>query len=384
MNRALWFIYGCRVRHMRKVQSAVMSKKSPKVFGVGLIALDVVAQRGQTSKLFAGGTCGNVLLALAYMGWQANPISRLALDAPGKLVRTEFEVWNADQRFLATSPMMATPVILEKLSKDASGVPYHSFSFSCPSCGGRLPMYQPVTLTAASQVIPHLLTAEVLFIDRISPSSIALAKAARQQGVIVYFEPSSVRDSRQFRTLLSLCHVVKYSQDRIDDIGDVRSYPDLLLEIQTLGRGGIRFRTRLAGQRNMWQSQAAEQALSLVDSTGSGDWFTASLINSICRNGLQELQQISLPEIVGSLNVAQGVAAWNCGFIGARGGMYEVERSAFARFVQHLRSGASKDVEPECATGLHPHAVNESICLHCEAEQVHLVPAAKGFASRVM
>lgn len=357
---------------------------SPRVFGVGLIALDVVMQRGKVSRLFAGGTCGNVLLALAYMGWQANPVSRITSDAPGKLIRSEFEVWNANLKFLETSPTTPTPVIVEKLAKDVRGIPHHSFSFNCPSCGGRLPMYKPVTLTVASQVIPHLFPAEVLFIDRISPSTIALAKAARQQGVIVYFEPSSVRDSRQFRSLLSLCHVVKYSQDRIDDIGDMHAYPNLLLEIQTLGRAGIRFRTRLAGQRNIWQSQEAEQSISLVDSTGSGDWFTASLIDTLCRRGLEQLQQFSLQEIAGALHVAQGVAAWNCGFVGARGGMYEIKKEAFDELIRTLKGGTRGVCEPEASFDVLSHTNAESICLHCDATSGHHVLASKGYVSKPM
>ena len=48
----------------------------PTVVGTGLVALDVVVS-GDDVKYFAGGTCGNVLTCLSYLGWDAKPVARL-------------------------------------------------------------------------------------------------------------------------------------------------------------------------------------------------------------------------------------------------------------------------------------------------------------------
>ena len=59
--------------------------KNVTVIGSGFIALDIVYGR---EGLFAaiGGSCGNVLMALAWLGWSSTPIARLGCDKTGDLV----------------------------------------------------------------------------------------------------------------------------------------------------------------------------------------------------------------------------------------------------------------------------------------------------------
>ena len=47
--------------------------------GAGLISLDVLIWDGQRIPIsyYVGGTCGNVMMILAHMGWKAFPIARL-------------------------------------------------------------------------------------------------------------------------------------------------------------------------------------------------------------------------------------------------------------------------------------------------------------------
>ena len=54
----------------------------PKVFGTGLIALDLVIGPDPESPVrsWAGGTCGNVLSILSFLGWDAYPIARMNGD----------------------------------------------------------------------------------------------------------------------------------------------------------------------------------------------------------------------------------------------------------------------------------------------------------------
>ena len=59
-----------------------LAEPAPVVVGTGLVALDVVmnSDAHQPPRLWAGGTCGNVLTSLSYLGWQAYPVSRLNKD----------------------------------------------------------------------------------------------------------------------------------------------------------------------------------------------------------------------------------------------------------------------------------------------------------------
>lgn len=61
--------------------------------GAGLISLDVLIRDGANLPVsyYVGGTCGNVMMILSYMGWDAYPISRL--DGTKRTPQ--------DQRFLA-------------------------------------------------------------------------------------------------------------------------------------------------------------------------------------------------------------------------------------------------------------------------------------------
>jgi hypothetical protein len=94
------------------------------------------------------------------------------------------------------------------------------------------------------------------------------------------------------------------------------------LEIQTLGRGGLRFRTGLADFRNRWHHLDAEPKSDLADTAGAGDWLSAGIIHSLCANGERGLLKVKRERLLEGFALGQALAAWNCGFVGARGGMY--------------------------------------------------------------
>lgn len=301
----------------------------PSACGIGLIALDLIEHQNST-RHFAGGTCGNVLTILAYLGWNSYPIGRIANDAAGKAVLSDLQRWGVRPDFLQLNPTARTPVIIERLSVDANSVPFHSYGFNCPECGGRLPSYQPVTLRSLEAVTNSLFRPDVLFIDRVSPAAIRIAEFAREKDTLIYFEPTSVRDERQFRRLVGLSHVIKYAQDRILDLNEICEVPHNILEIQTLGRGGLRFRFK----KRAWHRAAAWPVPSLLDAAGAGDWLSAVLIHLLARHGLKGFLKSSLETVSQAINAGQAAAAWNCGFVGPRGGMYQRPKTELFQVVQ--------------------------------------------------
>ena len=63
---------------------------SPSVVGTGLVALDVLLNGDiEHPRLYAGGTCGNVLTILAWLGWSAFPAARVGADDAGRRVSTD-------------------------------------------------------------------------------------------------------------------------------------------------------------------------------------------------------------------------------------------------------------------------------------------------------
>src|SRR5438445_330736 len=59
--------------------------------GVGRLTLDVIVRGDEAARSQAGGTCGNVMADLAYLGWQAYPLTDLGdepLEGPSLLIET--------------------------------------------------------------------------------------------------------------------------------------------------------------------------------------------------------------------------------------------------------------------------------------------------------
>ena len=67
----------------------------------------------------------------------------------------------------------------------------------------------------------------------------------------------------------------------------------------------------------------------LADTCGAGDWCTAGLIAKAAIGGHNRFRRAGARAARAALRYGQALAAWNCGFEGARGGMYAVSRLAF-------------------------------------------------------
>jgi fructokinase len=138
----------------------------------------------------------------------------------------------------------------------------------------------------------------------------------------VFFEPSGRGDERLFAEALELSHVVKYSDQRIFDLADGSPSDNRMLEVQTLGLDGLRYRTLHRKRHDGWRALKAVPAGCTVDSCGSGDWCTAGMIATMAAEGRAAFESSTLAEIKDGLVYGQELAAWNCSFEGARGGMY--------------------------------------------------------------
>jgi sugar/nucleoside kinase (ribokinase family) len=319
-------------------------RKRPQVLGLGLIALDVIVSEGVPPLYLAGGTCGNVLAILGFLGWNSIPVARIGRDRPAGIVKADLDRWGIDLSLLNLLPTAKTPIIIQRIRKDADGIPYHTFSWHCPGCGARLPGFQPVPAKSIEPASQQLKETDVLFVDRASPSSVALARKASERGTIVFFEPPSISDDRNFRAMIECASILKYSHDRIGEIET--SGPRLLLEIQTMGRGGLRFRSRLADFGKRWHHLEAHPVSQLVDSAGAGDWLSVGLIASTCRDGEEKFSKLSRKNLLSGLTLGQSLASWNCGFAGARGGMYSDRLSEIRDLMKQHRSQATTNLQP--------------------------------------
>ncbi|NKK99813.1 carbohydrate kinase [Rhizobium leguminosarum bv. viciae] len=318
------------------------STEKPSIFGTGLIALDLVIGVDSQAPVhsWTGGTCGNILAIMSYLGWDAYPIARMNGDPASERVRVDLARWDVHLDFTDCAPTGHTPIIIQQIKRARDGSPTHRFLWTCPHCGQRLPSYRPVTQNAIEGILPALSKSSVFFLDRVSRAAISLATEAARSGAIVVFEPSGKSDEKLFEEALHIAHVVKYSDQRLSDAGGAMTGDRAtLLEIQTLGSEGLRYRHRLTGDPSDWLTLPALRAPRLVDTCGSGDWCTAGLLVAAASKGVAGLMQIGEQDLASALRYGQALAAWNCGFEGARGGMYALDRQEFARQIDAIISG---------------------------------------------
>lgn len=341
------------------------------VVGTGLLTLDVVINsdaRG-VPRLYAGGTCGNVLTILSYLGWRSYPVARLNGDTASKRVLRDLKDWGVDVSLAKQRPEASTPIIVHQISRGRDGTPSHKFTWVCPQCGAWLPSYKAITNEAANKIAPRIKSPKVFFMDRVSRGILTLAEACADKGALVVFEPAGASDPKLFAEALALSHVLKYSHDR------VRAFAGLLkgaakppLEIETRGREGLRYRGCIAGcHTHQWCDVAAYPVARFRDSAGAGDWCSAGLIHALGQGGAAGFLEANPVELLNALRLGQAMAAWTCGFEGARGGMYEVDRESFRAAVGEMLTDAISQGSDRAVSKVKKSSRrNSSICPACK------------------
>jgi len=341
------------------------SDANPVVVGSGLVALDVMLDERTDAppRLWAGGTCGNVLSILAFLGWRSCPVSRLGRDAASRLIIRDLKRWGVDVEFASLDPTAPAPIIVHRLRFNSAGEPFHSFSLNCPDCGRHLPSYRPVPTAAIEVALPRIPKAKVFFADRVSRGVITLARALRELGALVVFEPSGNADPSQFREMLTLTHLLKYSQERLPDFAtDV----DVPLVVETMGSGGLRYRSRLPGAKSRgWRRCEPYQLNRHVDTAGAGDWCTAGMLHVLGRHGANAFAKVGEEKLETAISFGQALAAWNCGFRGARGGMYSVSKEEFRSKLQEILDQGRYSMPDEPEIGSAQSKVVPRVCSEC-------------------
>jgi sugar/nucleoside kinase (ribokinase family) len=309
--------------------------RRPIIAGSGLIALDLVLNHeNQPIYMRAGGTCGNVLTILSYLGWSSFPIARLASEEASALISQDLGKWGVHLDFVSLEPRTPSPIVIQRIRQDTIGIPRHSYSGNCPLCGTSLPRYRPVPSTAAVRLSGKLTQTAIFFFDRVSRGVLLLAQEFAKQGALVVFEPSAVGDPDLFGHALSIADVVKYADEKRTTLDMQWTAERPLLEIETLGTNGLRYRSRLqACHTQGWVYAEPCRVSDVRDTSGAGDWCTAGILSILGTSGKVGFMSLSLHKIEQAMSYAQALAAWSCRFEGARGGMYKVSKRQFKREV---------------------------------------------------
>ena len=286
-------------------------------FGAGLISLDVLIRDGANLPVsyYVGGTCGNVMMILSYMGWDAYPIARLDGTKDTTRLLADMKTHGVHTDFVTTKDGK-TPVIVQRNFINKDGVPTHKFE----SRNGKGHFYldfRSLTVKQADAVLGQLnFIPKVFFFDRVAPAILKLARSFKEKGSIIFFEPSSKGNVDLFNQCVEVTDIVKFADQRIKDINQFDKI-DGKLCIQTQGEKGLSFRFN-----SEWQHLDPVVNHNVVDTAGAGDWTAAALISNLYKDKeLRQIDEFSQEDIIIALNEAQAVGAKSCSYEGARGMM---------------------------------------------------------------
>lgn len=288
------------------------------ILGAGLISLDVLIRDGERLPVsyYVGGTCGNVMMILAHMGWDAYPIARLDGTKDTARLLADMKKNSVHTDFISTSDGK-TPVIVQRNFINKDGVPTHRFE-SRNNMGRFYLDFKSLTLKQTNDVIARIdFVPKVFFFDRVSPAILRLADAFKEKGSAVFFEPSSRGgDVKTFNKCVEVADVVKFSDQRIKDYHQFDDVEDKLF-IQTRGAQGLTYRLNSG-----WTHLEPMVNDNVVDTAGAGDWTAAALINELYKDKEKhEIFHFTPTAIAEALNAAQRIGAQSCSYEGARGMM---------------------------------------------------------------
>lgn len=302
--------------------------------GTGLLALDVLIKGNSeyNPKIFAGGSCGNVLSILSFLGLNSYPIARLGDNDATDLIIEDLTKWNVNFDFIEREEKGSTPIIIHRILDSPLNQPKHRFEFRNPNNGKWLPSFRPVLAKKVDKICNDLPKLDLFYFDRISRSSIELAKFAKKQGALIFFEPSSNRDRKQFDECLEVSDIVKFSNDRIKSYKDEYPHIQTILEIETNGKEGLNYRFN----SNEWKSLKAYEIDNALDTAGAGDWCSAGIIDKLFFLDLKTLSSLRETNIIDALKYGQALGAINCLYIGARGLMYQIDKQELKRIIEFV------------------------------------------------
>lgn len=290
------------------------------VLGAGLISLDVLIWDGKLIPVgyYVGGTCGNVMMILAHMGWESYPIARLDETKDAQRIKEDMLNHNVHVDFVSTGDGK-TPVIVQRNFINKDGVPTHKFE-SRNNVGRFYLDFKSLTLKQANKVIEKIdFVPKVFFFDRVSPAILKLASVFKEKGSVIFFEPSSRGgDVKLFNKCVDVSDIIKFSDQRIKDIHQFDVLKDKLF-IQTQGANGLSFCLN-----SEWIHLEPFMNDNVVDTAGAGDWTAAALINELYKDiEVKEIKSLTLTGLKAALNQAQKVGAKSCSYEGARGMMQQ-------------------------------------------------------------
>ena len=150
-------------------------------------------------------------------------------------------------------------------------------------------------------------------------ATVRLAEAARDAGLLVIFEPTTVPRTDLAEQAAAISDIVKVSQqpNNVMDAWRPTRGASTQFIVETLGSGGTRFRSRLHHRWCAWRELPCVAQSNVRDTAGAGDWLTAGVITRL----LSEPVALTAEAIQSAIEYGQRLSSISLSFDGAQGAL---------------------------------------------------------------
>lgn len=298
-----------------------------RILGTGIFNLDTIVVREypegpQNARRFVektvaeevGGTCGNVMCMLSYLGWEAYPLAVLDTTEYGYRMAESMKDYGCNMRFVSNTEEGGTTLLTVTHKRNPDGTPKVSVRTGSPG-GSRFPRRHFLRMRDEAPAFIDSLdfVPEVFFFDDPAAGHRLMAKALHEKGALVYFEPSAIKEKKDFDSI-NVSDVVKFSGENVEDVSFAEGRKDKLF-IQTLGSEGLRFNLKGAG----WVSLPPVANDNVVDWEGAGDWTTSAFLNALAKADCLSIDKMNEEIVRSALEKAQVTASKSVSYMGSKG-----------------------------------------------------------------
>lgn len=266
-----------------------------------------------------GGTCGNVMCMLAYLGEQVYPQAQFDCSPQGLKITDDLRRYGCDTRFVENIEKGGT-TILECSHRRHKDTGEHTMAFRSYGPNSRFARRKQLRV---KDEVPAFLEAlefvpDLYFFDSPEAGPRALAQALAAKGSLVYFESEGDRGNADNRRKMlrgfEVSHIIKCSSSNVS-AQDLQGYEAGRLLILTDAEKGVRYNLNAAG----WVSLPPVPNDNVVDWEGAGDWTTSAFIHFLSKHGVRQMADLTADLVEECLNAAQQMASRSVSYLGSKG-----------------------------------------------------------------
>lgn len=306
-----------------------MSNKKFDVVALGELLIDFTeyAKSDRGNILFEanpGGAPCNVLALLQKLGKRTAFIGKVGNDQFGRILCETINSIGIDSTNLIFDNEIPTTLAFVGKTKDGD----REFSFyRNPGADMMLKKCEVKESLLKETKIFHFGTLSMTH-EIVREATISAINKAKENGALISLDPNlreplwkSLDDAKvQMKSALSYCDILKISDNEIEfltgetdfdeGVKKIREEYNIPLICVTMGKDGSR-----AYYNDMKVMASGFYQENIVDTTGAGDTFCGSVLNYICENGLENLSEKQLVEMITFANAAASLVTTKAGAI---------------------------------------------------------------------